>query len=66
VDVVENKMNPWWLLLIVPGSFFLGFSLACLLVIASKGDQDDQLANIKAQEFESGFKEGLNQLRNFG
>lgn len=64
-------MNPWWLLLIVPVSFGLGFLTLALLAAASCGNckeamrYRDSLID-KKEFFDAGFKEGIASLSKVG
>jgi len=63
-------MNPWWLLLIVPGISIFVFLLVALLASASCGSCREAMqyreSLIDKKGFEAGFKEGISSLSKVG
>lgn len=56
-------MNPWWLLLIVPASAFLGFLASCLLNMAAcQGCKEADTEKL----VKDGLKEGFLKLTEVG
>ena len=56
-------MNPWWLLLIVPGAGVAGFLLSCFVGAAAcqecKEAMEYRQSKVDDKAFNAGLKEGL-------